>query len=87
MADPRTTRLFGLADEVGLLGPYIRLLRFLADAVNRDRSQQLPINAAGAAGAVLSDLEIDWHEVRGVTLIARAAGIVERRLGCPTIVN
>jgi citrate synthase len=75
-ADPRTTRLFALADEVGLLGPHIRLLRFLADAVNCNRSHQLPINAAGAAGAVLSDLGIDWHVVRGVALIARAAGLV-----------
>jgi len=75
-ADPRTTLLFALVDEIGLLGPHVRLLRFLADAVNQDRSQPLPINAAGAAGAVLSDLDIDWHVVRGVALVARAAGLV-----------
>ena len=74
--DPRTPRFFELAREVGLLGPNLRLLRFVADAQNTETGKALPINGAGAAGAVLADLGFPPPLTRGFALLARTAGLI-----------
>ena len=74
--DPRTPRLYELADEEGLLGPHLRLLRHVAGAQARVKGRALPINGAGAGGAVLVDLGVPPDSVRGFVLIARTAGLV-----------
>ncbi len=74
--DPRTPRLYELAEEEGLLGPHLRLLDLVADAQERTRGRRLPINGAGAGGAVLVDLGVPPDSVRGFVLIARTAGLV-----------
>ena len=75
-ADPRTARLYELAAEEGLLGPHARLLTAVAQAQEELSGRHLPINGAGAGGAVLVDLGIPASQVRGVVLIARTAGLV-----------
>jgi citrate synthase len=74
--DPRTPRLYELTEEEGLLGPHLRLLAHVADAQERAKGRRLPINGAGAAGAVLVDLGVPPDSVRGFVLIARTAGLV-----------
>lgn len=74
--DPRTPRLYALAEEEGVLGPHLRLLRFVAEAAAEGRPRLLPINGAGAAGAVLVDLGVPPGSARGFVLIARTAGLV-----------
>ena len=74
--DPRTPRLYELAEEEGLLGPHLRLLAFVAEAQERTKGRRLPINGAGAGGAVLVDLGVPPDSVRGFVLIARTAGLV-----------
>jgi citrate synthase len=74
--DPRTPRLYELAEEEGLLGPHLRLLRFVAEAQEQATGRRLPINGAGAGGALLVDLGVAPDSVRGFVLIARTAGIV-----------
>jgi len=88
--DPRTTRLYELAEEEGLLGPHLRLLRQVADEYAAQAGRRLPINGAGAAGAALADVGFPPGSVRGVVLIARTAGLVahlteeaERPIGMP----
>jgi citrate synthase len=76
VTDPRTPRLYELAEEEGLLGPHLRLLRFVADAGEVAFGRRLPINGAGAAGAALADIGIPPGSVRGVVLVARTAGLV-----------
>ncbi|MCU1451804.1 MAG: citryl-CoA lyase [Acidimicrobiales bacterium] len=76
VTDPRTPRLYQLAEEEGLLGPHLRLLRFVADACEAAFGRRLPINGAGAAGAALADIGIPPGSVRGVVLVARTAGLV-----------
>jgi citrate synthase len=74
--DPRTPRLYALAEQEGVLGPHLRLLRAVA-AVNAEVSgRRLPINGAGAGGAALVDIGVPPGSVRGVVLIARTAGLV-----------
>jgi citrate synthase len=74
--DPRTPRLYALAEEEGLLGPHARLLLLVAEAHEEAAGKRLPVNGAGAAGAVLVDIGIRPDVVRGVVLIARTAGLV-----------
>jgi len=74
--DPRTRRLYELAEEEGLLGPHLRLLRAIADANEEATGRHLPINGAGAAGAALADVGVPPGSVRGFVLIGRTAGLV-----------
>lgn len=74
--DPRTARLYELADELNLMGAHLRLLRHVATEANRAYGKQLPINAAGAGGAVLSELGFHWSIVRGFAVVSRTAGLV-----------
>ena len=74
--DPRTPRLYELAAAEGLLGPHLRLLRFVGEANDAVAGRHLPVNGAGAGGAALVDIGIPPGAVRGVVLIARTAGLV-----------
>jgi citrate synthase len=74
--DPRTPRIYEIAEETGTLGPNLRLLR-VVDAVHRDRAgRELPINGAGVAGAALADLGFPPALLRGLALLARTAGLL-----------
>jgi citrate synthase len=65
-----------LAESEGVLGPHLRLLREVAAVHEALTAKRLPINGAGAAGAVLVDIGIPPSSVRGVVLVARTAGLV-----------
>ena len=56
--DPRTPRLYQLAEEEGLLGRHLLLLTAVADAHAEAAGRRLPINGAGAAGAALLDVGV-----------------------------
>lgn len=75
-ADPRTVRLYELAKELGILGVHMRLLDHVAQEAGSQTDRHLPINAAGATGAVLSDLSFDWRIIRGFAVLSRTAGLV-----------
>jgi citrate synthase len=88
--DPRTPRLYALAEETGLLGPHLGLLEEVAEAQRLATGKELPINGAGAAGAALADLGFPAALLRGFALLARTAGLVghlaeemQRPLGMP----
>jgi len=74
--DPRTERLYAIADEEGLIGPHLRLLRAIEGAHQEAIGKYLPINGAGAGGAALADVGLPPALVRGFVLIARTAGLV-----------
>ncbi|HEX6492923.1 MAG TPA: citryl-CoA lyase [Candidatus Dormibacteraeota bacterium] len=74
--DPRVPRLFAIAEEGGLLGPHLRLLRAVSQAHAAQSGRRLPINGAGAAGAALADLGMPPSLARGFALLARTAGLV-----------
>jgi citrate synthase len=74
--DPRLDVLFGLARQHGVYGPHCRLFELFGEEANKRSGKDLPLNAAGAAGALLSDLGFPWKIVRGILLVARAAGMV-----------
>lgn len=74
--DPRTPRLYEIARQEAVLGPHLRLLEAIGSAYADAVGRSLPINGAGAGGAALVDVGVPPHVVRGVVLIARAAGLV-----------
>jgi citrate synthase len=73
--DPRVPRLYALADQLGLEGAHLRLLRIVAEEQAR-LDRVLPVNGAGSAGAALADLGFGWRIIRGFALLARTAGLL-----------
>lgn len=74
--DPRTPRMYAIAEETGQVGPNLQALRWVAAAHAEQTGRALPINGAGVAGAALADLGFTPAIVRGFALIARTAGVV-----------
>jgi citrate synthase len=88
--DPRTPRIYAIAEETGQLGPHLRRLREVAEAHREQTGRELPINGAGVAGAALADLGFPIPLLRGFALLARTAGLLghlaeemEHPLGMP----
>ncbi len=73
--DPRTARLFELADEAGVCGPYVEAA-LAVERVFAASGKRLPINVDGAIGALLADLGFDYEVMNGMFMIARTAGLV-----------
>jgi citrate synthase len=74
--DPRTPRIYAIAEETGLVGPHLSRLRELAEAHRDETGKELPINGAGVAGAALADLGFPVALLRGFALLARTAGLL-----------
>ena len=74
--DPRTPRIYEIAEDTGLTGSYLARLRELAAAHARQTGRELPINGAGVAGAALADLGFPGPLLRGFALLARTAGLL-----------
>jgi len=74
--DPRTPRLFEIARQNGFAGRYIDLMQQVQQEAERTSGKVLPLNATGAMGAVLCELDVDWRLARGIAVIGRAVGLV-----------
>jgi citrate synthase len=73
--DPRTEKLFTLADELDLAGPHVRIARAV-EKVFKKSGKPLPINVDGAIAAVLCDLGIPADIGNAFFIIARVPGLV-----------
>jgi citrate synthase len=74
--DPRTVKLFALADELGLPDAHRRRVAALQAAAEAASGRALPINVDGACAALLNDIGVPWQTQRGIAIVARAAGLV-----------
>jgi citrate synthase len=74
-SDPRTARLFTLAEEVGVSGLGVRAMQALADGYAR-RGKSLPINVDGAIAALLVDLDVPRELANAFFIMARVPGLV-----------
>jgi citrate synthase len=75
-ADPRTARLFAIAADNGLSGRQVELMNLISEEAGRAYGRDLPVNATGAIGAILGELDIPWQVGRGLAVMARAIGLV-----------
>jgi citrate synthase len=74
--DPRTPRLFQIAEDNGMSGKYIALMKLIGAEAERASGKVLPINATGALGAICCEFGFPWKIVRGFGVMARAIGLV-----------
>lgn len=74
--DPRTVRLFEIAEEHGRAGRFVELMRSIADELASRRGTPVPLNATGAIGALVGELDLPWQAGRGIGVMARTVGLV-----------
>jgi citrate synthase len=74
-ADPRTEKLFSMAEEFGVAGNGVAMLRGLQSAFAAI-GKNLPINVDGAIAALLIDLEIPRELANAFFIMARVPGLV-----------
>ena len=75
-SDPRTAVIIALAEREGLRGPHLRLFEAIGRVHPEILGRTLPLNGAGVAGATLADIGLPPELLRGVALLARAAGLL-----------
>lgn len=74
--DPRTAKLFGLADRLGFPDTHRVVAAELRRVAEEVYDRVLPVNADGAVAAVLSDIGFPWEVCRGFAVIGRSGGLV-----------
>lgn len=74
--DPRTIRLFAFAEELGKAKRYVPLLRALGVAVDAALGRHITINATGAIGALLLEIDVPVSAMRAFSVVSRAGGLV-----------
>ena len=74
--DPRTPVIIEIAEREGLRGPHLRLFEAIGRVHIEVLGRTLPLNGAGVAGAALADIGLPPELLRGVALLARAAGLL-----------
>ena len=74
--DPRTHRLFTLADELGVAGDYVKLANTFVAMLKETAGKDLPLNVDGAIAALLCEMDFDPILANGFFMIARVPGLV-----------
>ena len=74
--DPRVPRLVALAREEDVYGPHLAMFEAMGRVAPEVLGKPLPLNGAGCCGAALADIGIPQPLLRGVVLLARAAGLL-----------
>lgn len=73
--DPRTRKLFAIAEEEGVAGEYIEMGRAIRQAMLETLGKDLPMNVDGAIAAVLCELGFPPEMGNGFFAIARTVGL------------
>ena len=74
--DPRADVLLAYADEIGVSGDAVACLRMLGKLAPEIMNRPLPINVSGAIPALMLDAGWPIEAMKGIPLLARAAGLV-----------
>lgn len=74
--DPRTGKLFEIAEQHGFSGRHIELCQAIEKTLAEKTGRQLPINVDGAIAAVISDMGFDWRLGKAFFIISRVPGLV-----------
>ena len=73
--DPRTRRLFAIAEEVGIAGDHVEMARAIRRAIEESLGRVLPLNVDGAIAALLCEMGLPAEIGNGVFAIARTVGL------------
>ncbi|MEO8669524.1 MAG: citryl-CoA lyase [Bauldia sp.] len=74
--DPRTARIFDLADRHKVSATHVDLARRFVPAVKQAAGKALPMNVSMPIAAVLLDLDFPAAMIKGIPLLARTAGLL-----------
>jgi len=74
--DPRTVKLFKIAEGLGFSGKHLRLAQEIEKKLEESTGRKLPLNVDGAISAVISDMGFDWRLGKGFFIISRVPGLV-----------
>lgn len=74
--DPRTVRLFAIAEETGFKGRYVEMMLAIHRAMEKRKGRPITLNATGAMGALCCELGFPVEACRGIAVMARAIGLV-----------
>lgn len=74
--DPRTERIFALADEKGVSGQYVALARATDQAVLDVYGKKLSMNVSMAIAALLLDLNFPASMIKAIPILARTGGLL-----------
>jgi len=74
--DPRVPRLMEIAAECGFRGLHCELAEAMARSLSQVTGRHIPLNAAGAHGAVIMDMGLSPDFSKGLSIVGRAAGLV-----------
>jgi citrate synthase len=74
--DPRANLLLRLAKEHEAEGEHIAMLRAIGEVLPEAIGRPLPINVNGAIPAVMLDVGFPLAALKGVSLLARTAGLI-----------
>ena len=73
--DPRTKKLFAIAEQEGVAGEYVEMGRAIRQAMKETLGRDLPMNVDGGIAAVLCELDFAPEMGNGLFAIARTVGL------------
>ena len=74
--DPRANLLLALADERGVAGEHVAMMRALQSALPETIGRTLPVNVNGPIPAIMLDLGWPVAALKGIGLLCRTAGLI-----------
>lgn len=74
--DPRTRKLFALAEELGIAGEYVEMAQALRQAMRESLGRDLPMNVDGAIAVMLCEMGFPPQMGNGLFALSRVTGLI-----------
>jgi citrate synthase len=74
--DPRTVKLFSLAEELGFSGCYVEMAKAVERALEERSGKKFPINVNGAVASILMEMGFAPELANAFFIMARLPGLV-----------
>jgi len=74
--DPRTTKLFQIAMELGIAGEFVGMAQAIEKAIEQGSGKSQPINVDGAIAALLCEMGFPSELANAFFMLARIPGLV-----------
>ena len=74
--DPRTVKIYEIAEELGFYGDYVKMLKGIEDAFAELKGRRIPINVDGAIASLLCEMNFEPELGNAFFMIARMPGLL-----------